>query len=451
MSVFKENDIRGLYPEEWDKQTAYKIGYFLPDIFSCNSIVIGRDGRESSEEILEYLTMGLTNRRINTTEIGVVDTPAVYFAIDNYSFDLGIMITASHNPVGYNGIKISGSQQTPIDVINGIKKLENLLNEKKRPVIPDEKVELKYLDIGSYYVKYINSFQTGNENIKAVFDCSNGSAGRFIDDILRSFSGEAIILNNEIVGSFPNHGPNPVLTENLKEIHEKVVESKADIGFIFDGDGDRVVMIDGSGEIISPDLITAILGLYYFKYKPEELNGNRTVLVDIRSSNSISEFLNDLGAAVELCPAGHGKIKKIMRQTKAVFAGELSGHYYFEDSFYSDSAWVSIFRVLTILSEGNKTLLDLKNEILKYNFSGEISFQVKDSNIVINKLLNKYSDAEINNLDGYRFDYNDWWFIIRKSGTEPLIRLVVEATTADQMNKRVQEISEIIKLKSDKK
>ncbi|MCK5672252.1 MAG: phosphomannomutase/phosphoglucomutase [Spirochaetales bacterium] len=444
MSVFKENDIRGLYPEDWNKETAYKIGYFLSDIFNCNNIVIGRDGRESSEEILKYLTAGLADRRIDTTDIGIVDTPAVYFTIDNYSFDLGLMITASHNPVGYNGLKITGSQNNPIDVISGLKKLEGLLDENDVPVVPDKKVKLKFLDIGSSYVKYVNTFQTDNKNIKAVFDCSNGSSGRFIDSILGSFSGESIILNNEIDGSFPNHGPNPVLPENLKEIQEVVQKNKADIGFIFDGDGDRVVMIDGSGESISPDLITAILGLYYFKYNSENLNRKSTVLVDIRSSNSISEFLTGLGASVELCPAGHGKIKKIMHEKKAVFAGELSGHYYFKDSFYSDSAWVSIFRVLTILSKGNKTLLDLKNEILKYNFSGEISFKVDDSNFIINKLLDIYSDAEISNLDGYRFDYPDWWFIIRKSGTEPLIRLVVEAETKENLSIKVSQITEII-------
>jgi len=445
VGVFKDNDIRGLYPEDWNNETAYKIGYFLPDVFKGKKIVIGLDGRESSEEILDHLSMGLIERGIEVTHIGVLDTPAVYFTIDNYRFDLGIMITASHNPVGYNGLKISGSKNNPIDVISGIKMLKNILDENKLSLESYKKANLEFLDIGSSYVKYVNSFQTDNKNIKAVFDCSNGSSGRFVENILRSFSGESIILNSEIDGSFPNHGPNPVIPANLKEIQENVLRNKADIGFIFDGDGDRVVMIDGSGEIISPDLITAILGLYYFKYGLESLDGNRTVLVDIRSSNSISEFLMGLGASVELCPAGHGKIKKIMREKQAIFAGELSGHYYFKDSFYSDSAWVSIFRVLTILSEGNKTLLDLKNEILKYNFSGEISFKVDDSDFIINKLLDMYPDAEINNLDGYRFNYIDWWFIIRKSGTEPLIRLVVEADSKVLLKQKVKEITEIIK------
>jgi len=444
LSVFKENDIRGLYPEDWNKDIAYKIGYFLSDIFTCQNIVIGRDGRESSQEILEYLSIGLTDKRINITDIGIVDTPAVYFAIENYCFDLGIMITASHNPVGYNGLKISGSKNNPIDVISGIKKLENLINKNKDLISPDRKTNLKYLDIGSAYIEYINSFQIDKKKIKAVFDCSNGSSGRFIKDILKNFHGETIILNSNIDGTFPNHGPNPVINENLIEIKTEILKNKADIGFIFDGDGDRVVMIDGSGEIISPDLITAILGLYYFRNNSEKITEYRTVLVDIRSSNSIREYLAPLGASVEFCPAGHGKIKKLMRERQAVLAGELSGHYYFKDSFFSDSAWVAIFRVLTVLSEGNKTLLDFKKEILKYYFSGELSFKVKDVELLLEKLLIKFSDAKINTLDGYRFNYHDWWFIIRKSGTEPLIRLVVEAETGEVFTLRVKELTDII-------
>ncbi|MDA3939879.1 MAG: phosphomannomutase/phosphoglucomutase [Spirochaetia bacterium] len=445
MSVFKENDIRGLFPKEWDKELAFLIGNYLPEIFQIDKIVIGRDGRESSIEILEYLNLGLATAGVDVTEIGIVDTPAVYFAIENYNFDLGIMITASHNPAGYNGLKITGNTSNPIDIISGIEALEKLVILNKNNLkITVSKDNIKFLDIKSEYVKYLGTFHVKGQKLKAVFDCSNGSGGKFIDSILSNFSGEIIVINSEIDGNFPNHGPNPVLKENLKQIQEVITENKADIGFVFDGDADRVVMIDGSGEIISPDLITAILGLYYFKYQPQSFEGNNTVLVDIRSSNSIREYLTGLGAEVELCPAGHGKIKKIMRDKKALFAGELSGHYYFMESFYSDSAWLSIFRVLSVLSEETKTLLELKNEILQYHFSGEISFQIEDKEGAINRLLNQFNDALINNLDGYRFDYSDWWFIIRKSGTEPLIRLVVEAKSEEILNQRIHQLTEII-------
>ncbi len=446
MSIFKENDIRGLYPGDWDKNTAYRIGTCIPDIIRGKNIVIGRDGRESSDEILKYITKGLTDRGINVIDIGRVDTPAVYFSIGNYNFDGGIMITASHNPVGYNGLKITGNNASPIEYTSGLKKLEDLVlgsAKKEKGVLG----KVTNLDISADYVNYLKGFQTSKKKIKAVFDCSNGAAGRFIKDILATFHGDAIIINREIDGTFPNHGPNPVLQENLQQLKRKVKDSGADIGFCFDGDGDRVVMIDSSGKILSPDVITAIIGLFYFKYHPGKINGNKILLVDIRSSNSVGEFLTGIGADVEVCPVGHAKIKKLMREHQALFAGELTGHYYYRENFYSDSAWLSIFRVISVLSEGTKNLLELEEEILQYHFSGELSFKVDDKDAVINKLQNKFSDAIINSLDGYRFDYSDWWFIIRKSGTEPLIRLVVEADSKELLDQRVSEITEIIKMK----
>jgi len=443
MSIFKENDIRGLYPGDWDKNTAWRIGTCLPDIISGKNIVIGRDGRESSDEILEYITKGLTARGVNVTDIGRVDTPAVYFSIGNYDFDGGIMITASHNPVGYNGLKITGKNASPIEYTSGLKKLEGLVVEneiKEKNIIG----EINTLDITKDYIKYLKGFQTSKKKVKAVFDCSNGAAGRFINSILEDFPGDTTIINREIDGTFPNHGPNPILPENLKQVKDKVKDSGADIGFCFDGDADRVVIIDSSGEVVSPDFLTAVIGLYYFKFHPEEINGNKRVLVDIRSSNSVGEFLSEMGADVVVCPVGHAKIKKLMREENALFAGELTGHYYYRENYYSDSAWISIFRVLSVLSEGNKTLQELKEDIFKYHFSGELNFKIDDKEIVISKLVEKYFDAKINSIDGYRFDYSDWWFIIRKSGTEPLIRLVAEAKSIEILDQKVSEITDII-------
>jgi phosphomannomutase len=444
MSIFKENDIRGLYPGDWDKNTAYRIGTCLPEIISGKNIVIGRDGRESSNEILEYLIKGLTERGITVTDIGIVDTPAVYFSIGNYNYDGGIMITASHNPVGYNGLKITGNNAAPVEYTSGLKKLEELVlsnNMYKKESIGNVKI----LDINDDYITYLKGFQTSKKKIKAVFDCSNGAAGRFVDNILADFPGDVTVMNSKIDGTFPNHGPNPILPENLKQVKNKVKDSGADIGFCFDGDADRVVIIDSSGEVVSPDFLTAVIGLYYFKFHPEKINGNKRVLVDIRSSNSVGEYLSEMGAVVDVCPVGHAKIKKLLREKDALFAGELTGHYYYRENYYSDSAWISIFRVLSVLSEGNKTLQELKDDIFKYHFSGELNFKIDNKEIVISKLVEKYFDAKINSLDGYRFDYSDWWFIIRKSGTEPLIRLVVEAKSKGILDQKVRELTDIIK------
>ncbi len=444
MSVFKENDIRGLYPGDWDKNTVFKIASFLPQIINCKNVVIGRDGRESSNEILEYLIKGLTERGLDVIDIGVIDTPALYFTVGNFDYDAGIMITASHNPVGYNGLKIISAGASPVEYTSGLMKLEKLvINEKLKNIKTIGNYNI--LDIEDDYINYLKKYKISKKKIKAVFDCSNGAAGRFANKILEDFSGKAIVLNSKIDGTFPNHGPNPILAENLNQVKEKVLDTCADIGFCFDGDGDRVVVIDSTGDVVSPDFLSAVIGLYYFELHPEEINGNTKVLVDIRSSNSVGEFLSKMGADVEVCPIGHAKIKKILREKNALFAGELTGHYYYRENFYSDSAWISIFRVLSVLSEGNKTLQELKKDIFKYHFSGELNFKIDDKDRVIENLLTKYSDAVINDLDGYRFDYSDWWFIIRKSGTEPLIRLVAEADTKEVLDKKVKEITDIIK------
>ncbi|MCK4516210.1 MAG: phosphomannomutase/phosphoglucomutase [Spirochaetaceae bacterium] len=447
MSVFKANDIRGRYPEEWNKDTAYRIGRCLPDILSGEQIVIGRDARSSSEEILEYLTKGLLHRGIQITDIGMVDTPAVYFAVGKYGFDAGIMITASHNPPGYNGIKLTGKNVVPIDSQSGLEDLaQEVLSSRSvdRPNGRESSGGHGTFDISRDYLLYLGSFRGKVPGIKAVFDCSSGMAGRFIHQILNDMPGEFIVVNDEIDGTFPVHGPNPSLPENLRQVRELVLSEKADIGFCFDGDGDRVVMIDADGEVVSPDLLTAILGLYYFKYHPEKTEGNKTVLVDIRSSNSVAEFLENLGAEPMESPVGHAKIKRLMRKVDALFGGELTGHYYFKENFYSDSPWLTIFRVLSVLAEGDENLAQLRARIMKYHFSGELNFPVKNQDEIVDGLLREYADGKLNRIEGLRVDYPDWWFIVRKSSTEPYLRLVVETKIREELALRTNELTEAI-------
>ena len=200
-------------------------------------------------------------------------------------------------------------------------------------------------------------------------------------------------------------------------------------------------MIDGAGEVVSPDLLTAILGLYYFKYHPEKAGGNKTVLVDIRSSNSVAEFLDSLGALPIECPVGHAKIKRQMREVDALFGGELTGHYYFKEFVYSDSPWLTIFRVLSVLAEGDETMAELRTRIMKYHFSGELNFSVENQDAVVEGLLRDYAHGTLNRLDGIRFDFADWWFIVRKSSTESYLRLVIETTKGEELPLRTSELT----------
>lgn len=446
MSIFGANDIRGLFPEEWNGETAYRIGRSLPDVLDGNSFVIGRDARTTSEEILSHLTRGLIQRGVRVTDIGLVDTPAIYFAVGRMGFDAGLMITASHNPAGYNGIKLTGKNAAPIDSHSGLKDLARIVlatsgayrTARQRAESPGD---LRTVDIGADYISYLNSFRDAAPGIKAVFDCSSGMAGRFIHGILDDIPGEFIVVNDEIDGTFPVHGPNPSLAEDLRQVRELVVSEQADIGFCFDGDGDRVVMVDAEGEVVSPDLLTAILGLYYFRHRPEKSAGNKTVLVDIRSSNSIAEFLKTLGAEPMECPVGHAKIKRLMRKTDALFGGELTGHYYFKENYYCDSPWLTIFRVLCVLAEGDSTLAEMRARIMQYHFSGELNFVVENQDVIVDRLLEDYADGEISRLDGVRFDYPDWWFIVRKSSTEPYLRLIVEARNREELELRTDELT----------
>ena len=447
MSVFKANDIRGLYPQEWDKDTAYRIGRCLPDILRGDRIVIGRDARSSSEEILEYLKKGLLHRGAQITDIGLVDTPAVYFAIGKYNFDAGIMITASHNPVGYNGIKLTGRNVVPIDSQSGLQDLAQAVlrsGSAGGTVGGESSGEERIFDISRDYLQHLKTFRGKSPGIKAVFDCSSGMAGRFIHQILKNMPGEFVVVNDEIDGTFRAHGPNPSLPENLRQVRELVPSESADIGFCFDGDGDRVVMIDGAGEVVSPDLLTAILGLYYFKCHPEKADGNKTVLVDIRSSNSVAEFLDSLGAEPIECPVGHAKIKRQMREVDALFGGELTGHYYFKEFLYSDLPWLTIFRVLSVLAEGHETMAELRTTIMKYHFSGELNFSVENQDAVVEGLLRDYAHGTTNRLDGIRFDFSDWWFIVRKSSTESYLRLVIETTKGEALPLRTSELTKKI-------
>jgi len=451
MNIYKANDIRGLYPGEWDENTAFRIGYALGELSDGRRVVIGRDGRHSSEEIFKYLCSGLVERGFEILDIGMVDTPAVYYMVGTYGFNLGLMITASHNPAGYNGIKITGSGAVPVDYESGIKDIERISDAFQesgdRPGVPEGSIRKQ--DIAEEYSSFIAGFQGHTENIRAVFDCSNGMAGRFVHDVLKGFKGDVLILNDTVDGDFPAHGPNPSSAGSLDQLKDAVLDYGADIGFCFDGDADRVVIIDEKGELVSPDIVTALLGIYFLGGEHDNLNDTNRVLVDIRSSNSISEYIRGMGGNPLYCPVGHAKIKKILREQNAVYGGELTGHYYFRDNFFCDSAWITVFVLLKVLSLKNSRLSSLRNEIVKYAFSGELSYEVSDQSVqdeVLKNLNEIYADASIEKLDGIRFNYDDWWFIIRKSGTEPLLRLVVEASTEDQLNEKVRMISnEILK------
>jgi phosphomannomutase len=447
MSVFKVNDIRGLYGKEWDGETAFRIGFYLPGLLAADKILVGRDARLSSPEIFTALTSGILAAGCSVVDMGACDTPALYFATVHYAFKGSVMITASHNPPEYNGLKISKGGAEPLGYEEGFKRLEGLVKLKPEPGSREGSVEK--LDITSDYFNYLRDFTAGIGDLKVVVDCSNGAAGYHLRRTFKDLPIDLIVINEEPDGTFPNHGPDPSRPENLESLKKKVEEEGADLGMCFDGDGDRVVFIDELRNFVSPDLITAVLGLRYFKHYPEKAKENTRVLFDIRSSRSVEEYVTALGGEAEFCPVGHGETKRRLRQREGLFAGELTGHYYFSENHYCDSAVIASFFVLSVLSKEGISLSALISAISKYHYSGEINFQVENKEKVIHHIRSAYSQGRLSSLDGLKIDFPDWWFIIRNSTTESYLRLVLEAGSAEELAAKKEELTAAI-LAADK-
>ena len=440
MGVFNSNDIRGVFNKEWDADTAYRIGLVLGSVIGAEKIVVGRDSRTTSETVFNSLTEGITTSGRDVYDIGLCDTPAVYFAVVHYKLDGGVMITASHNPPEYNGMKIVKSESRPVGYSNGINELEKLASsEISQDYYSDVKGKIISLDIKEDYASFYRQFSENLGNMKMVIDCSSGTAGVFGEKIISAVSDNYSFINMEPDGTFPSHGPNPMLEENLQQLKTEVLKNNADIGLCFDGDADRVVFIDEKGEAVSPDMIIGILAEYYLKEKKE------TIIYDLRCSNGIAEHITDCGGTAIMSPVGHTGIKRMMRESGGVFGGELAGHYYFRDYFYSDSAWMTSLMVLNVLKNTGKTISEIVSQIRKYCFSGEMNFRTEIRKTLFSDLKQKYSDGCFTEIDGLRIDYPDWWFLVRQSTNEPLVRLVVEAGNKKTMDKKIAEISRCIK------
>ena len=444
MGVFKSYDIRGIYNKEWNKDIAYKIGNFIPQIFQVDKILIGRDARLSSNEIFEALADGLTDASVEVYDSSLTTTPMIYFGTSFFDFPFSIMITASHNPKEYNGLKISGKNSIPIGYETGINKIEDAILNNKLSIIKNlnkgKIIQHKFYD---EYTKFLRKYKGENSSIKYVIDFSNGMASLFKDSL---FHDAKSIINSTIDGNFPAHEPNPLEKENRQQIEELVKKENADIGVIFDGDADRVMFIDENGDFISPDLIIALLGLYFKDRKPFN------ILYDIRTSKSVDLYLNSIGATTFMWKVGHAYAKRKLKEIDGVFGGELAGHYYYKDFYFCDSGILTSLLVLNMvqkLKEEGKTISNWIKSISKYYNSGEINFKINNKSeaieAVISKITSKYNIEKKFDFDGYRIEFDNWWFNIRPSNTEPLLRLIVEATDKNLLEEKKSEIIDIIK------
>jgi len=440
--IFKAYDIRGVYPGEIDENTVYNIGRAIVVFLKPKKIVIGRDIRKSSDSLREALIRGIVEGGVDVVDIGIATTPMIYYASGKIKVDAGIIITASHNPAEYNGMKLCLRGAIPIGEGSGMEEIKALaIKGEFEPSIKKGTIK-EQPELKNEYKKYVAKFFKKNlGRKKIVIDFAN-AMGIEEKDILESFSEdlELTYLYDNFDGNFPNHEANPLKTETLTDLQKKVLETQADFGIAYDGDADRVGFVDEKGEVVPMDYVTALISKEILKKYPGGL-----ILIDLRSSNAVQEVIQEAGGKVEHCRVGHSLIKAQMRRDGAVFAGELSGHYFFEENFKAEMTVLAVIMILNLLNETGKTMSELTEELKRYYHSGEINSDVKNSQEVFQLLKEKYSDGKLNELDGVRIDFSDWWFNVRASNTEPKIRLNLEAKTKELMEEKVREVLKIVR------
>ncbi|HEY8120907.1 MAG TPA: phosphomannomutase/phosphoglucomutase [Myxococcota bacterium] len=432
MSIFKAYDIRGVVPSELDADAAHRIGRASARFLRASRIVIGRDARSHSPELGEALVRGVREEGAAVLDIGLAATPMLYFAVDALGADGGIMLTASHNPAQYNGMKICGRNAVPVGEASGLREIERLAGAP--PAAPNARRggrECK--DIVDAYVRQVLTVAGSSvAPLRVAIDCANGMAAVGLEPVLARLPLRVERLFFEPDGTFPNHPADPLRHENLRDVCAAVKRTGADFGVAFDGDADRAVFVDERGEPVPSDLMTGLLARGQLARRP-----GGTVLYDLRSSWATAEEIRAAGGKPEMCRVGHSFVKAHMRESGAVFAGELSGHFYFRfsDTLVADDGIAAFAAVTSLLSAAARPLSELVAPLRRYAASGEINRHVGDAHAIIEALAKEHAGArELSRLDGLLVRYDDWWFNLRPSNTEPLLRLNLEAKTPARMH-----------------
>ncbi|MGM0608388.1 MAG: phosphomannomutase/phosphoglucomutase [Candidatus Muiribacteriota bacterium] len=441
--IFKAYDIRGLYPQELNKEMAYKIGKGVAKLLNNSPIIVGRDMRESGKELGKGLISGIIDMGLDVIDVGMVETPAINYAVNKLNGGGGVMITASHNPAGYNGFKICRDEAKPVSYETGINKIEEYVHQDIK--VSNKKGKSREVNIDRDYINYLTGFVKEWKKTKIVVDTANGMGGKTIPLFIEAIKEkgvdiEVVPLYFELDGNFPNHEANPSKTETLNDLINKVKETQADLGIAFDGDADRSGYVDESGEIVTSDFISILIAMEYLKNNPGE-----TILYDVRSTQSFKETVEKMGGKAKKVRVGHAYIKEALRKEDAIFAGELSGHYYFKENFYTDSGIIAMIQVINQLSAQNKKMSELINPLKKYYASGEINSKVENPDKKIEEIEKIYSNGKIEKIDGISIEFDTWWFNIRKSNTEPILRLNLEADTKEELEKYTEEVLKIIR------
>lgn len=442
--IFKAYDIRGIYPTEINEGVARAVGLAFPVVLderdrqTGNTVIVSRDMRVHSESMATALIEGLRGAGLDVLDIGLATTPMNYFAVGHLRAAGGIQVTASHNPARYNGLKMSRSDARPVSGDSGIPLLEQHVRSGD-PTPADDQGSLSVGSIFEVYGRHILSFLEHVERpLKVAADAANGMGAVYLP-LLERMGIELEPLYFELDGSFPNHEANPLKVENLRDLMQRVRESGADLGVAFDGDADRAAFIDERGEPVSSDLTTALIAGELLRDHPGE-----HVLYDLRSSRAVAEYITECGGIPVRERVGHSFMKATLRAKQGLCGGELAGHYYFRDTFHADNALMAVVQILNLLRRRESPLSALVEPLERYAKSPEINFVVEDKQGKIEELAERYGDGEIDYLDGITVSYDDWWFNVRPSNTEPYLRLVLEAGTEEDLAARRTELEEML-------
>ncbi len=451
--IFKAYDVRGLYPEELNEDLAYKIGRGFgftiqrivgrPDV----RVALGRDMRVSSPSLFAAVEKGLVEQGVDVIDIGLVSTPTFYFAVAHHGYDGGMQVSASHNPKEYNGIKLVKARAVPIGRGSGMEELRDVVEVGGWRDSGRIGEVVRHLDIVDEQVLYEHEYADLKKigKMKIVADAANAMGAQFLDALFKILPQvELVRMNWELDGTFPAHQADPFQDKNVLDLKKRVLTEKADLGIATDGDGDRIFFIDNEGNTLEPAILRGIMARLFLRVHP-----GSAICYDIRPGKITEDMILEHGGQLCIGKVGHSMIKKRMMETGAVFGGESSGHFFvrFPEGIY-EAPMVVVLKLLQELSETKQSLFEYAHPLRRYFHSGEINFHVieqEKKDRVLKILAEKYKDAEILEIDGLTVIYPDWWFNVRVSNTEPLVRLNLEARTMDVMKAMTKEVSDIIK------
>ena len=442
-SIFKSYDIRGIVPAQLNDDIAYAIGRAFVEVLDRKNICIGIDMRPSGPGFLAAMSRGASDAGADVTQVGLISTDAIYFAVGHYGFDGGIMITASHNPAQYNGFKFCREEAIAISIETGLAEIRDKAISGDFKPAAARKGEIKRQEILDAFADHCISFIDDVAKIKPfkiAIDAGNGMAGATVPRVFAKLPCEVIPMYFDLDGTFPNHPASPIEPENMVDLQAAVKKHGCDFGVAFDGDADRMFLVDEKGELIGGDIVTALVGIDTIRLDP-----GAKILYNLICSRSVPEAVEKAGGVPVRSQVGHSFIKKIMRDQNIPFGGEHSGHFYFRRNWYADSGMIALMQCLNVFSRATGSVSSVIAPIDKRSRSGEVNSTVKDIPGTLKRLEARFKDATIDHLDGLTIEYTDWWMNVRPSNTEPLLRLNVEGDTKAVMEQHRDEALAIIR------